>query len=272
MAVICSSEVIRGVSVELRNVDDLSFLNAHLPRYPEGGSVDHSDVTSQDTFLSNPGYAAPFLYDAVIALGLAACSLTPKPERFTSQDLYQAFVETEFEGSSGSVKFSNVTGSRTPQSALFSLSNFVIDNNSDGEVKFKKVETHLFTSNQWEIYSAYIFADGTPVIPPDLPALEHDPNHLNTPIKVVGLLLCAIIITMSIAFCLWTYHNRKVQVIRSSQPIFLYVISSGTLLMGSAIIPLTIDKGWASKEGADAACMATPWLFFIGWSLTFSAL
>ena len=42
--------------------------------------------------------------------------------------------------------------------------------------------------------------------------------------------------------------------------------------MGSAIIPMSIDEGWTSKEGADAACMAFPWLFFIGWSLTFSAL
>jgi hypothetical protein len=256
---------------ELRNDDDLSFLNAHLPRYAEGGSVNHSEVTSQATFLSDTGYAAPFLYDAVIALGLAACSLTSKPENFTGQDLYQAFVETEFEGASGSVKFINTTGSRTTESTFFSLSNFVVDNDSDGKVTFKKVESILSISNQSEIDAAYIFANGTSIIPPDLPAPEYDPNYIHTLLKVFGLLLCTIIMTMSIAFCLWTYRNRKVQVVVKSQPIFLYIISLGTLLMGSAIIPLTIDDGWLS-QGADAACMATPWLISIGWSLTFSAL
>jgi len=256
---------------ELRNVQDLSFLNAHLPIYPEGASVNHSEVTSQKTFLSKPGFVAPFVYDAVIALGLAACNLTSKRGNVSGQDLYRAFVESEFKGASGLVDI-NEFGSRTPNSTQYSLSNFVIDDNSDREVMFKEVETHLFKFNTWENHSSYIFADGTHIIPPDLPALESNPNHLILPFKVVGLLLCAIIITLSISFGLWAYLNRGVQVVRASQPIFLYIISPGTFLMGSAIIPLTIDERWASSEGTDAACMAIPWLFFIGWSLTFSAL
>jgi hypothetical protein len=39
------------------------------------------------------------------------------------------------------------------------------------------------------------------------------------------------------------------------------------VLEGLAIIPLSIDQ-----RGADAACMALPWLLAIGFSLTFSAL
>jgi hypothetical protein len=256
---------------ELRNIDDLSFLNSHLPRYAEGRSVNHSEITSQATFLSDIGYAPPFLYDAVIALGLAACSLSSMPENFTGQDLYQAFVETKFDGASGSVEFINLTGSRTPESTFFSLSNFVVDNDSDGKVTFKRVESIVFKSNQSKDEAAYIFANGTSIVPPDLPVHEYDPNYILTWLKVFGLLLCAIIMTMSIAFCVWTYRNRKVQVVVKSQPIFLYIISLGTLLMGSAIIPLTIDDGWSSR-GADEACMAIPWLISIGWSLTFSAL
>ncbi len=253
--------------------EDLSFLNSHLPRYPKGVSVNHSEVTSQDTFLSNPGYVAPFLYDAVIAIGLAACNLTSQREKLTSQDLYQAFVKTEFEGASGSVEFAVATGSRTPNSTLYSLSNFVIDDNTDGNVTFKKEEIYLFTSSQLEYHSAYIFADGTNVTPPpDLPPHELDRNHLSIPCLAVGLLLSAIIIALSISFGLWTYRNRAVQVVRASQPIFLYIISSGTLLMGSSIIPMSICDEWVSSKGADAACMAFPWLFMVGWSLTFSAL
>jgi hypothetical protein len=160
---------------------------------------------------------APFLYDAVIALGLAACNLVLN---FTGQDLYQAFVETEFEGALGSVDFINETGSRTPQSALYSLSNFVINDYTNNVVILKKVKTNLFKSNQWENHSAFIFADGTSINPPCLPALEYDPNHLSTPIQVVGLLLCAIIITILVTFGLWTYCNQGVQVVRASQPFF----------------------------------------------------
>ena len=55
------------------------------------------------------------------------------------------------------------------------------------------------------------------------------------------------------------------RVVRSSQPIFLCLISSGVALMALGIVPLSI-------EGSDAACMATPWLLFLGFTLTFSAL
>ena len=42
--------------------------------------------------------------------------------------------------------------------------------------------------------------------------------------------------------------------------------------MGSAIIPLSIDDEVASEEGCDVACMSTPYLISIGFSLIFSAL
>jgi gamma-aminobutyric acid type B receptor len=42
--------------------------------------------------------------------------------------------------------------------------------------------------------------------------------------------------------------------------------------MGSAIIPLSLDPGVVSLEGASRACIAMPWLLACGFSLTFSAL
>ena len=40
----------------------------------------------------------------------------------------------------------------------------------------------------------------------------------------------------------------------------------------SAIIPLSIDDQFATEQGSDVACMAAPWLFFLGFALTFAAL
>lgn len=42
--------------------------------------------------------------------------------------------------------------------------------------------------------------------------------------------------------------------------------------MGAAIIPLSVDDGWASEETADYACMAMPWFFSIGFTVTMGAL
>lgn len=57
-------------------------------------------------------------------------------------------------------------------------------------------------------------------------------NYLSTGLKVFGSILCAIIIILALGFGCWTYINSRKRVVRSSQPIFLYMICAGTLLMG----------------------------------------
>jgi hypothetical protein len=53
---------------------------------------------------------------------------------------------------------------------------------------------------------------------------------------------------------------------------FLITLLAGTLPSSLAIIPLVIDDNVLSAEMADLACMATPWLYSIGFVLTFAAL
>jgi gamma-aminobutyric acid type B receptor len=48
--------------------------------------------------------------------------------------------------------------------------------------------------------------------------------------------------------------------------------SFGTLVMASAIIPLSMDDEKFTKQGCNIACMAAPWLFSVGFVITFSAL
>ena len=42
--------------------------------------------------------------------------------------------------------------------------------------------------------------------------------------------------------------------------------------MGATIIPLSIDDSIASPHACTIACMATPWLFTVGWTITFAVL
>lgn len=108
-------------------------------------------------------------------------------------------------------------------------------------------------------------------IPLQLPPVEFDFNYIGN-IAIVGYVLCALIMGASIGFMGWTWMNRKNQVVTSSQPIFLAMICMGALLMGSAIIPLSIDDENHSQRGADIACMSSPWLINIGFTISFSAL
>lgn len=49
-------------------------------------------------------------YDVAMALGIAACEC--KADLFTGEELYQQFLKTELEGSSGHVAFSLEPGTR----------------------------------------------------------------------------------------------------------------------------------------------------------------
>ena len=56
------------------------------------------------------------------------------------------------------------------------------------------------------------------------------------------------------------------------QPVFLVSICFGIMILGMSLIPLGFDDEIASERGCDIACMSTPWLVSIGFSVAFSAL
>lgn len=107
-------------------------------------------------------------------------------------------------------------------------------------------------------------------IPLELPFLEFDYNRISKA-SVVGYVLCALIIGTSIACIVWTLIHRQHQVVQASQPMFLHMICIGTLLMGAAIPPLSMDDHYGQGT-ADAACMASPWFMTMGFTVAFAAL
>lgn len=91
-------------------------------------------------------------------------------------------------------------------------------------------------------------------------------------IRAVGLSLFAIIAFTSISFASFVLCHREQQIVRALQPVFLVTICFGVFVMGSALIPLSIDDEIATQKGCDVKCMALPWLLCMGFSIAMSAL
>ena len=96
-------------------------------------------------------------------------------------------------------------------------------------------------------------------------------NQLGS-IQAAGFALFAVIAFTSISFVAFVFCSRRQQVVRALQPIFLVTICFGVLVMGSTIVPLSIDDETASQRGCNIKCMALPWLLSMGFSIAMSAL
>ncbi|KAL3910784.1 MAG: hypothetical protein SGARI_001956, partial [Bacillariaceae sp.] len=97
-------------------------------------------------------------------------------------------------------------------------------------------------------------------------------NYL-TRVRPAGWTLLSIVWAIAVAMSVWVYWKRNASVvIKASQPFFLALILLGTVVLASSIIPMSMDDSVASQRGCDIACMASPWLLAIGFSITFSAL
>ena len=112
-------------------------------------------------------------------------------------------------------------------------------------------------------------------IPYVLPELTVDHNLLQG-LSVLGFACFGIIAASCLAASIWTYRNRQVYVVKSSQPLFLMMISVGVFLLGSTLIPLSLDDSDnlydLEESRAVGMCMSIPWVAWTGFTTTFAAL
>eukprot|EP00574_Skeletonema_japonicum_P006819 CAMPEP_0201718370 /NCGR_PEP_ID=MMETSP0593-20130828/3891_1 /ASSEMBLY_ACC=CAM_ASM_000672 /TAXON_ID=267983 /ORGANISM="Skeletonema japonicum, Strain CCMP2506" /LENGTH=894 /DNA_ID=CAMNT_0048208651 /DNA_START=50 /DNA_END=2734 /DNA_ORIENTATION=- len=117
---------------------------------------------------------------------------------------------------------------------------------------------------------------------------NEDLTYVPTSLLVVGYILFGIQAFLSLACTVWTVHFCKRRVVKASQPLFLCLVAFGTFLMSLSIIPVGIqgeylyyvdpltgmqtDEPNTDIRSVNAACMALPWLFSMGFAVTFSAL
>jgi hypothetical protein len=100
---------------------------------------------------------------------------------------------------------------------------------------------------------------------------EEEMTFINQGLLALGYALFCIQACMSMSCVAWTIYYREHKVVKASQPLFLCLISFGALVMSLGIIPICVQDTDSSNK-VDWACMATPWLFSMGFSIIFSAL
>ena len=278
--------------MDLDNPHDIDLIQSRHPTYPKEPDYEPYQIEQDNDFFGKATAAVvPFLFDAVIALGLASCQLASTASGnnntyFSGQEHFDTYKTMNFDGATGSNIYDSDTGSRIAESARFTLLNFVEDgiiedeNDADADnmatskqmMKIKTVETDLFQDGQWTQVQPHIFNDGSTTPSPDLPPLDIENNYLGTALRAVGLSMTILIVTLSFASSLWTQINGRYRVVRASQPIFLHLITFGCALMGSSILFLSLDDEVVSTQVCTSFCISFPWFLCFGWICVFSAL
>jgi hypothetical protein len=258
----------------------LAYINS---KQPESETL--SFARTSDYFETvAPSHIAAFSYDAVVGLGLAACTalllpLSASETIFSGEAHHAVFVDNPFDGASGDVTIGPDSFSRKAESTYHVVSNILPRSTTeDGLASFQGSPWIVYdtATQEWKRYDQdndFVYPDASTTPPMQIPALEADSNNMLLPVRAVCLALSAVAILLSIGFFVYCcVLKRNHRAIRASQPFFLGMICVGTLLLAASIIPASIDDSVASDRACDIACVAKFWLFPIGFCLIFSAL
>jgi len=234
-----------------------------------------------------PTAGSVFVYDSVMALGLAACGLLKDGKgQIEGTDLFAAFLRQNFEGASGRVVIDAATHSRDAVSAFFVLYNangqtvdgvttFAVNTAShtvaasaDTESAAADPDAAAGTSILWVDMNAtsFVYADGTATFPPPP---EGDKNLIPRGLLIAGYVLFAVAAFAIIVCGVWLYLHRLKRQVKHRQPPLLGLVLLGCLISTSTILALAQES---SGDGPVPACMVSPWLYSVGFCLTFATL
>lgn len=198
----------------LNNEEDMQYFRKLTPQHD-----DHPEyVEGLDSLFSKEDFLNPLTstfaalsYEAVIALGLAACNAYAVNPSFSGQEHFDSFKNTTFESITGTVIMDPVTGTRDPTSAMFKVTNWLSKEVLDwatGEFKVQFVGTvsGLFQDAKWIEVVPYIFNDGTSNVPEDLPPPTEE-NELDSGL-LIGIAV-GLAIVMGVVVFLFYENKRK---------------------------------------------------------------
>ena len=251
----------------------VDFLRSKLPESLEAAI----GFDREAPFSSEPGSFRPMLYDAVIGMALAMCRAGSNQEFFTGEQIFSEFRELDFDGASGTVRIDNETGTRDFQSLAYALWNIQAyeENDENDQPQVKLVPSLKYSNGNWTriTENPFIFSDGTNNPPGSLPPVDQTMNFIGSPGRYAAYGLMGLVMLVAVASLGWMGLFWKERVVSSSQPLFLVLVSVGSFIMISAIIPLSYDEQVTEDESVlDRACMAGPWLYTVGTIVAFSAL
>ena len=99
--------------------------------------------------------------------------------------------------------------------------------------------------------------------------VEEDSNSLSTSLVTICYAMVAINFFLCGACGIWVFVRRKRAQVQMAQPFFLMLILLGCVISTSTIIALAQED---PGDGPVHACMAIPWLYSVGFSITFGTL
>mmetsp|Transcript_18897 Transcript_18897/g.28744 ORF Transcript_18897/g.28744 Transcript_18897/m.28744 type:complete len:910 (+) Transcript_18897:15-2744(+) len=102
-----------------------------------------------------------------------------------------------------------------------------------------------------------------------------DYNLLNTGLKILSYVAVAVLLLICAFAVTWTFYYRKNHLVKVSQPMFLGLLIFGSVISSLSIIPMSVETLYRDADDiawVDAACMAFPWLWGLGFSISYSAL
>lgn len=219
-----------------------------------------------------PAMYASMVYDSVMLTGLGACAR--QVDNTTA--LYDAMLGSTFDGASGRIEFGCDANSgmlQCPTGIMWGVYNIRAIGERSGTNTYEAVLTSSFViGGAWTILEDFVYRDGTTTAP-TLVREAADNNFLSSGVRAVGFTLMGIAWLLALVGLVMLQYYRKDTTITRAQPLFMMLLCAGSFIMSVSMLTLSFDEGsgWTDAQ-LDAACMATPWLFFVGQMLVFSAL
>ena len=211
-------------------------------------------------------------YDSVMALGMAGCST--RTDIFDGPDIYAEFLHLRsFQGVSGKVSIDANTGTRALDGIRYAIRN-LIPNEEQGRFDLQLssvVELRGSGIATVNVVDPFQYGPENFIAPADIPPLEEDLLLIPPQALLVGYILCGTVLGLSLACAWFTFHYRDRAVVKQAQPVFLYVMCTGTFVMGSTIILLTFQEPIAQKY-LDVGCTVQLWTVSLGFTAAYSAL
>ena len=267
-------------------------------------AFDYSDYVKSDDpnfpfETSGPGHIdslTPFAYDAVIA---AAHGLNNS--RDTADELHKAIVQSQFDGFSGRVKFSEATGARTLDTSTFYIMTFTKGNATYTESKaFRRDHSSAWSPFQPDCEASeltFSFGCSASTTTINVASVEHAkcdcvstscPNCCvkkdrrwddeisklamecdyipsESPASVGLVVLACLAMALNVGVILYMFFSRKNEIIHNAQHEMLFVIMVGSILMSSWSLLLLPAQ-------SEQVCFAQMWLFHMGLPMILFAL
>lgn len=109
-------------------------------------------------------------------------------------------------------------------------------------------------------------------------SLDADKTGMHT-YKIIARFLGAVNVLVGTICMGWVFYLRKDVVIKAAQPLLLMIVALGAIISSSTLFAMANDDAQGipadasgGNSSADAACKVQPWLYGVGFTLTYCAM